>query len=109
MLNITNYTDHPTRIGYTVYRFFDKDRADYFEELLTNESIYFETSIEEQENIIYLFGVKKGDAKKAMNANYLVSAKYRNKIIPNIYFRWAVLLFFIATLTLAVIGAIFKT
>ena len=80
MLNITNYTDHPTRIGYTVYRFFEKERADYFEELLTKNNIYFESSIEE--NKIYLFGVKKGDSKQAMNANYLVSAKYRKKIIP---------------------------
>jgi len=109
MLNITNYSDHPTRIGYTVYRFFEKDRADYFKELLTQENIYFESSEEELDNTVYLFGVRKGDAKKAMNANYLVSARYRKKIIPNSYFRWAVILFFIATLILAVVGAILKT
>jgi hypothetical protein len=109
MLNITNYSDHPTRIGYTVYRFFEKERADYFEELLTKGNIYFESSIEENENNIYLFGVKKGDSKQAMNANYLVSAKYRNKIIPNTYFRCGVILFFVIAITLAIIGAILKT
>jgi hypothetical protein len=109
MLNLTNYTDHPTRIGYTVYRFFEKERAVTFEELLTKENVYFETSIEEDENSIYLFGVRKGDAKQAMNANYLVSAKYRNKIIPNTYFRWGVLLFFFGVLVLALIGAILRT
>ncbi len=109
MLNITNYSDHPTRIGYTVYRFFEKERADYFEELLSKDNIYFETSIEESGNTIYLFGVKKGDAKKAMNANYLVSGKYRNKIIPNNYFRWGVIVFFLVALTLAILGAILKT
>ena len=109
MLNITNYSDHPTRIGYTVYRFFEKERAAYFEELLTKDSIYFEYSIEESNNTLYLFGVRKGDSKKAMNANYLVSARYRKKIIPNFYFRWGVILFFIITLTFAIIGAILKT
>ena len=109
MLNITNYTDHPTRIGYTVYRFYEKERANYFEELLTKNNIYFESTVEELENTIYLFGVKKGDAQQAMNANYLVSAKYRNKIIPNVYFRWGLILFFLAVIILAIIGAILKT
>lgn len=109
MLNILNYKDHPTRIGYTVYRFFEKERADYFEELLKKDNIQFESSIEENGNTLYLFGVKKGDSKKAMNANYLVSAKYRNKIIPNTYFRWGIILFALAMITLAIIGAIIKT
>ena len=109
MLNITNYSDNPTRIGYTVYRFFEKERADLFEELLKKDNIYFESSIEEHKNTIYLYGVKKGDSKHTMKANYLVSAKYRNKIIPNIYFRWGVIVFFIGVLTLALIGAFLKT
>jgi hypothetical protein len=109
MLNLTNYSDHPTRIGYTVYRFFEKERADYFKALLTKENVYFEIAEEEHKNIIYLFGVRKGDAKQAMNANYLVSAKFRNKIIPNIYFRWGILLFFFTVFIMAIIGAILKT
>jgi hypothetical protein len=109
MLNILNYSDHPTRVGYTVYRFFEIERANYFEELLKKDNISFESSIEENGNTIYLFGIKKGDSKKAMNANYLVSAKFRNKIIPNIYFRWGIILFAIAMVSLAIIGAIIKT
>ncbi|PCI97450.1 MAG: hypothetical protein COB15_07750 [Flavobacteriales bacterium] len=109
MFNITNYSDHPTRIGYTVYRFFEKERADYFEELLKKDGLYFESSIEEHENTLYLYGVRKGDSKKTMNANYLVSAKFRNKIIPNIYLRWGVIIFFIAALAIAIIGAVLKT
>jgi hypothetical protein len=109
MLNILNYKDHPTRVGYTVYRFFEKERADYFEELLKKNDVLFESSIEENGNTLYLFGVKKGDSKKAMNANYLVSAKYRKKIIPNTYFRWGIILFALAMITLAIIGAIIKT
>jgi len=108
MLNITNYFDHPTRIGYTVFKFHQKQRAEYFEELLTKENIWFESSIE-NDNTLYLFGIKKGDFKKVMNANYLVSAKFRNKIIPNVYFRWGIIVFVIAALILAIIGAITKT
>ena len=109
MLNLTNYADHPTRIGYTVYRFFEKERADYFALLLEKENVSFETSSEELENTIYLFGVRKRDNAKAMNANYLVSAKFRNKIIPNTYFRWGLIVFFFIVLILATLGAIFKT
>ena len=109
MLNLTNYSDHPTRIGYTVYRFFEKERADYFEAILRKENVYFEIAEEEHKNTIYLFGIRKGDAKQAMHANYLVSAKFRNKIIPNSYFRWGVLFFFFAALIMALIGAMLKT
>ena len=65
MFNITNYYDHPIRPGYTIFKFFDKNRAVYFEELLKKESVWFESSIDEDEKMIYLFGVKKSDHKKA--------------------------------------------
>ncbi len=108
MLNILNYSDHPTRIGYVVFRFHKKERSDHFNELLNAKNIPFEFSFE-KEHELYLFGVKKGDFKKASQANYLVSAKYRNKIIPNKYFRWGIILFGILMVLLAIIGALFKT
>lgn len=108
MLNILNYSDHPTRIGYTVFRFHEKERSDYFEGLLKKETIGFEFSYEEENNL-FLFGVKKGDFKKASNANFLVSAKFRNKIIPNTYFRWGIIIFAASMLLLAMIGAFLKT
>ena len=107
MFDITNYSDHPSRIGFTVFKFREKQRANYFETLLKENDIWFESSIEDDN--LYLFGVKKGDFKKAMNANYLVSAKFRNKIIPNTYFRWGVIIIAVFVIILAIIGAIFKT
>jgi hypothetical protein len=107
MFDITNYSDHPTRIGYTVFKFRENQRAVYFEELLKKKNITFESSKEDDN--LYLFGVKKGDFKKAMNANYLVSAKFRNKIIPNVYFRWSVIIIAFLTISLAIISAFFKT
>jgi hypothetical protein len=108
MLNILNYSDHPTRIGYTVFRFHEKERSDYFEELLKKDAIRFEFSYEEENNL-FLFGVKKGDFKKASHANFLVSGKFRNKIIPNTYFRWGIIIFAALMLLLAIIGAFLKT
>ena len=58
---------------------------------------------------LFLFGVKKNDFKKAMNANYLVSAKFRKKIIPNLYLRWGVIILVISIIILAIIGSLIKT
>ena len=44
MFNITNNFEHPTRPGYFVFRFREKVRADYFEELLKKEGVWFEKS-----------------------------------------------------------------
>jgi hypothetical protein len=106
MFDITNYTDHPSRPGYTIFKFYKKERAQYFEKLLKKENIWFESSINEDDKTIFLFGIKKGDFKIAMNANYLVSGKFRNKIIPNVYFRWTIIIIAISLITLAIIGAI---
>lgn len=109
MFNITNYSDHPTRIGYTVFKFREIERAEYFETLLKKENIWYETSFEDDGNSLQLFGIKKGDFKMAMNANYLVSAKYRKKFIPNFYIGWMIIIVSLTILTLAIIGAIIKT
>ena len=106
MFDITNYSDHPTRIGHTIFKFRNKHRAEYFESLLKKDGIWHEYSPGKIEDATHLFGVKKGDFKKAMNANYLVSAKYRNKIFPNKYFRIALFTFAGIIIILAIIGAI---
>ena len=105
MINLTNYSDHPTRIGHTVFKFKQQERASYFKTLLKQEDIWYESSNEEDDSI-YLFGVKKGDFKKVMKVNYLVSAKYRKRTIPNKYVSIGTLIIVIALLTIAIIGAI---
>ena len=108
MINITNYFDHPIRIGHVIFKFKKKERAEYFKKLLKEEGIWHETSFDE-ETLTHLFGVKKNDFKKAMNANYLVSAKFRKKIIPNLYLRWGVIILVISIIILAIIGSLIKT
>ncbi len=101
MFNITNYFEHPTRPGYYVFKFYDKNRSDYFEELLNKEGIWYETSKDDGEKITFLYDIKIkiNDYKKALNANYLVSAKFRKKTISNQYVR-----IFIYTITLVIIA-----
>ncbi len=111
MFNITNYTEHPTRPGYYVFKFRQKNRSDYFEELLKNEGIWYELSIDDEdlENHLFLFGVKLNDYQKAINANYLVSGKFRKKTISNSYVRLIVYIVAIGIISLAIIGALSKT
>ncbi len=107
MFNITNYFDHPTRPGYTVFKFFEKQRATYFEELLKEQNIWYESSLEENnEKNIYLFGVRKGDEKKALKANYLVSGKYRKPTISNLYVRLIIFTISLTLIVLAILGAL---
>lgn len=109
MFNITNYFEHPTRPGYYVFRFRDKARADYFEELLKKDNIWHEKSTDEDEQPLYLFGIKLNDYKRVIKINYLVSGKYRRKTISSIYIRIIIYVVAITLLSFAIIGAFSKT
>jgi hypothetical protein len=105
MINITNYNEHPTRKAYTIFHFFNKERADFFKELLLEQNIWFEEEIEEQpEKIIYFFGVKNSELKKVEKINYLVSAKFRKPTIANKYLSWGLYIFAILVFILAIMG-----
>lgn len=107
MFDITNYSEHPTRRGYYVFRFYDQNRADYFKDLLINDSIWFESSVEEEAHkTTYLFGIKLNDYKKAIHTNYLVSAKYRKKTVSNRYARLFIYLFTLLIIIIAIYGAL---
>lgn len=105
MINLTNYNDHPTRKSYTIFHFFLLERARYFEELLLQEKIWFESEIETQpDKTIYFFGIKNSDLRKVERLNYLVSAKYRKPTIPSKPLRWVIYLLSLILLVLMVLG-----
>lgn len=104
MFNITNYSEHPTRPGYFVFRFYQKERSDFFEELLNKEQVWFESYIDEDGKITYLYGIKLKDYQKAVQANYMVSARFRNKTVSNRYVRWVIYAVTIGILTLMIIS-----
>tara|TARA_Y100000589_G_scaffold328039_1_gene371187 strand:- start:9790 stop:10146 length:357 start_codon:yes stop_codon:yes gene_type:complete len=105
ILNITNYREHPTRPGYTVFHFFDDKQANDFKKLLEENTIWFESDVDKKDGkTIYLFGVRNSDLKKAVNLNYLVIGKYRKPFIPNLYFKWFVVVLGVLLVVAAVIG-----
>ena len=105
ILNITNYRDHPTRPGYTVFHSFDENYAHDFKKLLEENNIWFETDTDKKDGkTIYLFGVRNSDLKKVVKLNYLVIGKYRKPFIPNKFFRWFVVLLGIFLVFVAIIG-----
>lgn len=106
MLKLTNYNEHPTRPGFMVYNFYDKHRADYFETLLKENSIWHESSVVDEPRKEFLFGVRVSDHKEVLRLNYLVSAKYRRKTIPYSYLRLIIYAIAIGAIALAITGAL---
>lgn len=104
-LGLVNYVRHPSDPNFVVFRFADKNRADQFEIELTNKKIWFERGEEQSKvKLYYLFGVNKRDFDAVQSINFTVEGKNRTFLMPNRYFRWAVLLFSIGMVSLAIIG-----
>lgn len=98
---IGNFWDHPTNFNYTVFTFKAKEQADYFEELLLENQIWFEKHVEDTQSY---FGVRNSDKKKATNLNYLTFAKFRTFMIPHKGLRYLMVAFGLGILMLALIG-----
>lgn len=105
IFNITNSFEHPTRPGHTIFKFYQKERADYFEKLLLEEEVWYESDCDKiNNNDVYFFGFKNAHLKKVNNINYLVSAKFRKPFIPNPLLKWIVIIFSVTLFFLAIIG-----
>jgi len=106
-LGFVNYTAHPENNKYVVFRFADPKRATSFEEKLNEGQIWFEKSMEERRGREYaLFGIHQTDFKRVQQINYQVEAKHKQFIIPNKFFRYALLIFSAVVMTLTIIGYI---
>ena len=70
MFDITNYSDHPTRPGFVIFKFFKLERAEYFEELLKKENVWFESSINESDKTIYFLL-----CRHTMSGAYILTSK----------------------------------
>ena len=106
---ITNSHDHPTNEMYKVYHFKTKEQALYFEELLSEKKIQFESDEERAHGkTMYLFGIRKNDIDEVTALNYLTIGKFRKPFISNSVFRWFVVLLGISALALALVGFFLK-
>lgn len=104
MLNITNYNEHPTRKAYTIFHFFNKNRAEYFEEQLKSKKIWYESDVDESPNkTTYFFGVRNSNLKDVHQINYLVNAKYRK---PSISSKPLRIIIYLITLLLLILGIV---
>lgn len=104
-LGLVNYVRHPTDPNYVVFRFADKKRADDFQHVLQEKKIWFERSENQtRSKFYYLFGVNKRDFNAVQSINFTVEGKNRGFLMPNRYFRWAVLILSIGMVALAILG-----
>ncbi|SFT56308.1 hypothetical protein SAMN05216474_1341 [Lishizhenia tianjinensis] len=104
-LGLVNYVQHPSNKDYIVYRFADKKRAISFESALKEHKIWFEKSEDTpRTKTFYLYGIHKRDNKKVSHLNFTVEAAHRSFLIKNNFFRYFVLLFVTAMITLACMG-----
>ncbi|MDX2361531.1 MAG: hypothetical protein QNK23_12045 [Crocinitomicaceae bacterium] len=102
---LVNYTKHPTNKDYIVYRFGDKARADSFEEELIEAGIEFEKDhLKKKTTTFYLIATHKNDYKKTSKINFDVEAKHKKPFLPFAAFRYFLILFSAAAITLASVG-----
>lgn len=115
-LGLVNYRTHPTNTQYKVFSFNTEAESDLFRSELEKEGIWFEYDTEEinegkgyisgSETIttVHLYGVYKNDFNRAQQANFRVSAKFRDPMIKSSLLRYTLLIFFASMLTLAIVG-----
>ena len=104
-LGLVNYVKHPENPNYVVFRLADEERANAFEEELISGKIWFEKGDEiKRSRKFVLFGVHKNDFNKVQQINYVVEARFKKPFIPFPIFRWALILFSVSVVVLAVLG-----
>lgn len=101
-----NINDHPTNRNKMVFYFKDVKRAKYFENMLIEEKIAFESQVDEEGDKTVYYGVMRTDFEKAKKLNYLTEAAFRNKFIADPIFRYITISISIVILGLAIIGAL---
>jgi hypothetical protein len=104
-LGLVNFTRHPSNSRYVVFRFADEKRAVSFENELTTRKIWFEKGLEEKKQKKYvLFGIHQNDFNAVQKINFEVEAKHKKHIIPNVYFKWTLLILTFLFVSLAIFG-----
>jgi hypothetical protein len=104
-LDFTNWREHPSDNRYNVFFFKTLDESQYFENLLTQNKIWFEANIDEDEPTYkYYFAVNKLDTNAISTLNNLTIGQYRKPLIENAFLRYGLIIGMLIIMTLAVIG-----
>ena len=105
--NFSNKLRHPTNATKVVYRFYVREQAEYFTELLVDTQIEFEAQVDEDDNRKpTYFGVARIHERKVDKLNFTALGKNRAKFIASAPIRWIVIGISLVTLLLAIIGAL---
>jgi hypothetical protein len=105
MIQLLNFHDHPHHPRYMIFSFKNLQQADFFEEKVKDENLFFErhNDQEEGEHVIF-FAVKKSDFERVKQINYICLGKYRKPFISDPALRWFVLTIFFVLMGLMISG-----
>jgi len=102
---LVNYKDHPANEMYKVLNFNSQAESDMFEEKLKNGDFFYEKDVDEENGTpLYLFAVRNRDFRYIQQFNFEVNAAFRSPMIKNKFGRYALVGFFLAILTVALVG-----
>ncbi len=99
-----NFEPHHKQRSFTVFYFYAKDHADYFEALLLENEIPFERGSGQDMVRRHLIGVHRSYQEKAEMLNDEVGNYYRKPFLGTKGFRNFVLIFTLMAITFALIG-----
>ena len=102
LLRLTNFQDHPTDHRYMVFNFSTSQMAGEFMDGLTMKAIPFEA--DDGSGPPFLIGVKKQYRERAVEVNYTVIGRHRERFIGDPVFRWFIFILVAAAIILAVVG-----
>jgi hypothetical protein len=103
-IKYANFEPHERQRNFTVFYFYAKDHADYFEALLLEEGIPFERGFGKDMLRRHLFGIHRKYQSKAEELNDEVGNYYRKPFLGEKSFRNFVLIFTLSAIILALLG-----
>lgn len=103
-----NFEPHERQRNFTVFFYYNKDHADYFEALLLEHAIPFERGQGKDLIKRHLFGVHQKYIEKAKELNDEVGNYYRKPFLGDKGFRNFVLIFTLTAIILALVGYFLK-
>lgn len=104
MIEYKNFEDHHKQRNFTVFYFYAKEPADYFEALLIEQDIPYERGTGQDLIRRHLFGIHKSYQEKAEELNNLTGNHFRKPFLGDMKFRNLVLIFTLIVILIALIG-----
>lgn len=103
--DFTNWREHPSDNRFEVFFFESKKEGDYFEQLLSDNGIKYESYVDESEpKYQFFYATKKIDSKQVINLNHLTIGQFRSRFISNSILRYALVIAMLIIMGLAIIG-----